>query len=78
MNNIGAILAEANATFEDILKCSVFARNLSQFQAINEAYSNFFDAETASAREFEEGSKLPRNGNVEISAIALVSNTKLF
>jgi len=42
MKNIGIILEEAGATFKDILKCSVYARNLSQLGTINKIYNQFF------------------------------------
>ena len=72
MKNIKAILKKAGCTFEEVVKCSVFVKDISQFQAINKVYAKYFDAKTAPAREFVEVSKLPRNVNIEISAIALV------
>lgn len=76
MENIGAILTAANATFNDVLKCSVYVRDMSQSKAINEVYSDFFKETTAPdpAREFVEVSKLPRNVNIEISAIAMIGS----
>jgi len=76
MQNIKAIVEEAGATLEDVLRCSVYAKNIAQFGAINKAYSQFFDNCTAPAREFVEVSKLPRNVNIEISAIVQVLEEK--
>jgi len=73
MKNIEAILTAAGASFEEVVKCSVFVKDISQFQAINEAYAVFFKEDTAPAREFVEVAKLPRNVNIEISAIAMVN-----
>lgn len=72
LRNIGAILNEAGLTFADIVKCSVFIKNMGDFGRINEVYAGFFDGTIPPARETVEVSNLPKNVNIEISAIALL------
>ena len=68
---IEAILEEAGMTFEDVVKASIFIKDMHQFAQINEVYGSYFDADTAPARETVEVANLPRFVNVEISMIAI-------
>jgi len=70
MNNIEAILIAAGATFESVIKASIFVKDMHQFKAINDVYAQFFKPETAPARETIEVANLPMFVNVEISMIA--------
>ncbi len=70
MVNLQAILEEAEMTFENVLKTSIFLSDMNQFSAVNEVYSSYFDANTAPARETVEVANLPKFVNVEISMIA--------
>ena len=70
MKNIEAILIAAGATFESVVKASIFVKDMHQFKAINDVYSQFFKPETAPARETIEVANLPMFVNVEISMIA--------
>jgi 2-iminobutanoate/2-iminopropanoate deaminase len=72
--NLQAILKEAGLSFKDVVKCSVFVKDMSQYNRINEVYATFFEAEWAPARELVEVANLPRYVNIEISLIAVVSN----
>lgn len=69
MKNLDAVLAAANFSFMDVVKCTIFIRNMDDFTAINEAYGQYFKS-SPPARETVEVSKLPKNVNVEISCIA--------
>jgi 2-iminobutanoate/2-iminopropanoate deaminase len=69
MKNIGAILKEAGIGYEQIVKCSIFVKNMNDFAAINETYGQYFNHD-APARETVEVSRLPKDVNVEISCIA--------
>jgi len=69
MKNIGAILNEVNLEFSDIIKCSIFIKDMNQFSAINMIYGSYFTPPYP-ARETVEVSCLPKNVNVEISVIA--------
>ena len=69
MRNLNAILGEAGLTFNNIVKCSIFIRDMDQFAAINSVYATYF-SESPPARETVEVVRLPKDVNVEISAIA--------
>lgn len=70
MQNLRAILAEADLTFEDVIKCSIFVSDMNNYSRINEVYAAYFDDATAPARELVEVANLPKFVNIEISAIA--------
>ena len=69
MENIGAILKEAGFDYSDILKTTIFLKDLQNFQTVNEVYGNYFK-DNFPARETVEVSKLPKDVNVEISVVA--------
>ena len=69
MKNLQAILAEAGADFSNVVKCSIFVSDMSDFVKINEVYGKYFD-QNPPARETVEVSGLPKNVRVEISCIA--------
>ncbi len=71
MENLKAILTEAGMTFENVIKTSIFISDMNNFAKINQVYGNYFNADTAPARETVEVSNLPKFVNVEISAIAV-------
>lgn len=73
MKNLLAIITEAGASFEDVVKCTVFVKDMHLYGQINDVYSSYFDDETAPARELVEVSNLPKFVNVEISAIAFLN-----
>lgn len=70
MQNIKAVLHEANMTFENIVKCSIFLSSMGSFAKVNEVYGKYFPSNPP-ARETVEVSCLPKNVNVEISFIAI-------
>lgn len=70
MRNIAAVLRAADLDFSDVVKCSIFLKDMNDFAAVNAIYGEFFPASTAPARECVEVARLPRDVRVEISAIA--------
>lgn len=70
MENLKAVLAEAGMDFSHVVKCSIFISNMNDFGQINEVYSSYFTADFP-ARETVQVACLPKNLNVEISAIAI-------
>ena len=70
MQNIKAVLEEADMTFENIVKCSIFLSSMDNFSRVNEVYGKYFPTKPP-ARETVEVSCLPKNVNVEISFIAV-------
>ncbi|MGB3774204.1 MAG: RidA family protein [Leeuwenhoekiella sp.] len=71
MKNLKAVLEEANMTFENVVKSSIFLSDMGNFQAVNEVYGSYFNEKTAPARETVEVANLPKFVNVEISMIAV-------
>lgn len=69
MKNMGAILEEAGMSFNDVVKCSIFVKDMNNFSTINDAYGQYFK-ENPPARETVEVARLPKDVNVEISCIA--------
>ncbi|WP_373522303.1 RidA family protein [Aquiflexum sp.] len=70
MKNLEAILRAAGFEFADVVKCTIFIRDMGQFGTINEAYGQYFKTNPP-ARETVEVSRLPKDVNVEISCIAV-------
>ena len=70
LNNLTNILEECNCTLDNVVKCSIFLSNMALFKSVNQVYGKYFK-EPYPARETIEA-KLPRNVNVEISAIAII------
>lgn len=71
MENMKAVLAAANMTFENVVKTSIFISDMHNFSKINAVYSQYFDDATAPARETVEVANLPKFVNVEISMTAI-------
>lgn len=70
MKNIEHVLKAAGLSFQNIVKTSIFLKNMSDFPVVNETYGSFFK-ELPPARETVEVSRLPKDANVEISCIAV-------
>ncbi|NER24502.1 MAG: RidA family protein [Symploca sp. SIO1C2] len=73
MANLEAVLTAAGATFEDVVKTSVFLADMNDFAVVNEVYANYFDPESAPARACVEVSRLPKNVLVEVECIAVLN-----
>jgi 2-iminobutanoate/2-iminopropanoate deaminase len=71
MENLKAILTEANITFDNIVKTTIFLSDMSFFAEVNEVYGSYFTSDYP-ARETVAVKGLPKNVNVEISMIAIV------
>ena len=71
MENMKAVLAAANMTFENVVKTSIFISDMRSFSEINKVYGSYFNEESAPARETVEVANLPKFVNVEISMIAV-------
>ena len=71
MQNLKAVLKEAGMTFENVIKSSIFISDMNNFGEINTVYGNYFNEDTAPARETVEVANLPKFVNVEISMIAV-------
>lgn len=72
MKNLELILKEAGMDFDNVVKTSIFVKDLGNFATINEVYGQYFKSNPP-ARETVEVSRLPKDVNVEISCIAVKS-----
>jgi 2-iminobutanoate/2-iminopropanoate deaminase len=70
MRNLQFILNEAGMNFSNVVKCSIFVKDLNNFGKINETYGSYFTSNPP-ARETVEVARLPKDVNVEISCIAV-------
>ncbi|MFD2034389.1 RidA family protein [Belliella marina] len=70
MKNLEAVLRQAGFGFVNVVKCSIFIKDMGQFSTINDAYGQYFKTNPP-ARETVEVSRLPKDVNVEISCIAV-------
>ena len=69
MNNLNVILTEAGLSFANVIKTTIFLKDMSLFASVNEVYGRFFEADFP-ARETVAVKGLPKDVNVEISMIA--------
>jgi 2-iminobutanoate/2-iminopropanoate deaminase len=75
LNNLGAILKAAGASFDDIVKTTIFLTDIADFKIVNEIYAKRFSS-APPARSTVAVKELPRGGKVEIEAIAVVPRKK--
>lgn len=71
LENIKAILEEAGLNFNNVIKTTVFIKDMDDFAKINEIYGNYFN-KNKPARACVEVARLPKDAGVEIEAIAAV------
>jgi 2-iminobutanoate/2-iminopropanoate deaminase len=71
--NVQHILEEAGSSLRWVVKTTVFLQNMDEFSQMNAVYAEFF-TENPPARSTVQVADLPKNANVEIEAIAMVSN----
>ncbi len=70
LKNLGAILEAASMTFDHVVSCSVFIKDMELFGRINAVYTTYFGSGIPPARALVQVSDLPKHVNIEISAIA--------
>ena len=71
LDNLGAVLTAAGASFATVLKTTIFVKDMNDFAKVNEIYARYF-ASDPPARATVQAAKLPRDVMVEIDAIAAV------
>lgn len=71
LKNLQAILKEAGADFSNVVKTTVFIKDMNEFAQINEVYAEYF-GENKPARACVEVARLPRDVKVEIELIAVL------
>lgn len=70
-SNIKAVLEAAGSSLENVVKTTVFIKDMEQFSAINEIYGEYF-SEHQPARSCVEVARLPKDALVEMEVIALI------
>ncbi|WP_316572792.1 RidA family protein [Neobacillus sp. YIM B06451] len=70
-SNLEAVLSAAGASFETVVKTTVFVKNMDDFLALNEVYAEYFPVHKP-ARSTVEVARLPKDALVEIEVVALV------
>lgn len=70
MENIKAILEEAGTSLNNVVKTSIFLKDLNDFEAVNEVYGTYF-IENKPARSCVQVARLPKDAVIEIEAIAV-------
>jgi 2-iminobutanoate/2-iminopropanoate deaminase len=73
MQSLKGILAASGATFEDVVRTTVFLKDMNDFAAVNAVYAQYFDEATAPARACVEVARLPKDVLVEIDCIAVIN-----
>lgn len=72
MQNVAAVLAAAGSNWDKVVKATIFLTDMNDYAVVNEIYGQYFDNQTAPARECVQVGRLPKDAHVEISVIALV------
>lgn len=70
MENVKAILEAAGTSLENVVKTSIFLKDLNDFSIVNEIYGTYFK-ENPPARSCVQVAKLPKDAVIEIEAIAI-------
>lgn len=70
MQHLAEILKAAQSDFSEVIKVSIFIKDMNDFAKINAIYAEYFDEENAPARETIEVARLPKDAQIEISLIA--------
>ena len=70
MRNLEAVLLSAEMDFSNVVKCTIFLKDMNHYAEINAVYAQYFSDEPP-AREAVQVSRLPKDVNVEISLIAV-------
>jgi 2-iminobutanoate/2-iminopropanoate deaminase len=70
MQNLSAILTAAGCGMQDVIRSTVFLKNMDDFAAMNAVYTKYFST-APPARSTVEVSRLPKNALVEIDMIAV-------
>ena len=71
LDNVTAILAQAGASMESVLKVTVYLDDIDDFEEMNETYAGYFEVEPPARSAVEVGA-LPKGVGVEVEAVAVV------
>lgn len=71
LENMKAVLESAGASMKDVVKVTVFLKNMGDFASMNQIYSRYF-SESPPARSCVQAAKLPKDVGIEIESIAVL------
>lgn len=71
MGNIRNLLNEAGMDFSNVVKCTIFMKDMNDYAKINDVYGSYFEGIVPPAREAVQVARLPKDVTVEISCIAV-------
>lgn len=71
LENVKAVLEEGGSSLEKVVKVTIFIKDMNDFPLINEVYEEYFN-EHKPARSCVEVARLPKDGKVEIEAVAML------
>ena len=71
LDNVRAVLEAAGSSLAQVVKTTIFLKNMNDFQTVNTIYAEYFAGGTLPARATVEVARLPRDCSVEIEAVAL-------
>lgn len=71
--NLKAVLAEANSSLDEVVKVTVFVKDMNDFAALNEVYASYF-GDHKPARSTVEVARLPKDAKVEIEVVAVIGS----
>ncbi len=71
--NLRAVLTAGGASFEQVVKTTVFLADMNDFAAMNEIYASYFPETTAPARSCVQAARLPKDALIEIECIAMLA-----
>ena len=71
LDNVGAILKAVGASYDNVVRTTVFLADMNDFAAMNQVYATYFPSQ-APARSTVQAARLPKDARVEIDVIAVV------
>ncbi len=71
LENVKSIIEKAGGTLNEVLKCTVFLKDMNEFAGMNKIYGEYF-TDDYPARAAVEVARLPKDANVEIEAIVMI------
>lgn len=74
LHNLHSVVEAAGATFDHVVRCTVYVTDLAHFAAVNEVYEHWFGTSNPPARATVEVSALPKGALVEISCVARIGS----
>ena len=72
LENVKAVIEAGGSKLDNVIKATVFLKDLNDFAGMNEVYGQYFNAENAPARTTIQVSRIPKDSLVEIEVVAAI------